>query len=56
MTPMNVIAQKMRRALRNETGIHFTLDELRALAERGALKLVSDAEIEELIASWNSPP
>jgi hypothetical protein len=42
------VARKYRRALRNETGVHFTLDELRAFAERGALDIATQAENEEL--------
>lgn len=56
MTPVQSLAAKFRRALKNETGVHLTLEELRAFTELGGLKIASDAEIEELIASWNSSP
>lgn len=42
------VARKFRRALRNDTGVHFSLEELRALAELGALDLVTSAENREL--------
>jgi hypothetical protein len=45
---MTRVASKLRRALRNETGVHLTLDELRAFADHGALEIASRAENEEL--------
>ncbi len=42
------IASKWRRALRNETGATFTLEQLRELTAYGALNLVVSREIEEL--------
>jgi hypothetical protein len=45
-------ARKYRRALRNETGVRFTLDELRAFAEAGGLDLAAREENKELQSSW----
>src|SRR3546814_17955095 len=46
------IAKKCRRALRNETGIKFTLDELRALVDIGSYDLIMQAEAEEIRQTW----
>ena len=48
MGAMSSVARKYRRALRNETGVHFSLDELRVFAEWGALEIAARAENEEL--------
>lgn len=48
MSHMSAVARKYRRALRNETGVHFTVDELRAFAAWGALEIASRAENQEL--------
>ncbi len=48
MSHVSDVARKFRRALRNETGVHLSLDELRALAGLGALDLVTRAENLEL--------
>src|SRR3546814_10351608 len=45
---VSAIAKKCRRALRNETGIKFTLDELRALVDIGSYDLIMQAEAEEI--------
>lgn len=45
------IAKKYRRALRNETGTKFTLEELQALVDIGSYDLIMRAEAEE-IATW----
>ena len=52
------VARKYRRALRNETGVRFTLPELRALANIGTLEALQIAEAKELTAQWpaNIPP
>ena len=46
------IAQKFRRALRNETGTKFTLDELRALVDIGSYDAIIKAEAEEIKSKW----
>src|SRR3546814_5277711 len=48
--------QKCRRALRNETGIKFTLDELRALVDIGSYDLIMQAEAEEIRQTWQKTP
>src|SRR3546814_17712305 len=54
---VSAIAKKCRRALRNETGIKFTLDELRALVDIGSYDLIMQAEAAELRQTWqNTPP
>src|SRR3546814_11854559 len=50
------IAKKCRRALRNETGIKFTLDELRALVDIGSYDLIMQAEEEEIRQTWQKTP
>lgn len=47
MTAHN-IAQKFRRALRNETGATFTHEQLREMARCGVLHLIAKIETEEL--------
>ena len=42
------IARKYRRALRNGTGLSLTAEQARALAEIGALDIVTEAENQEL--------
>src|SRR3546814_2852498 len=44
------------RALRNETGIKFTLDELRALVDIGSYDLIMQAEAEEIRQTWQKTP
>lgn len=44
----HTIASKFRRALRNETGVTLTLDQLRELTSYGLLELIAQREIEEL--------
>lgn len=56
MTPIAVVARKMRRALRNETGFCLTNEEIRALAVAGVLDLVTKAENEELLAITEAKP
>jgi len=48
----NDLLEKLRRAHRNETGAHFSNEELRALAEFGALHMLANAEADEIIATW----
>lgn len=48
------IAAKFRRALRNETGASFTLDQLRELAEAGFLNHLAQLESEELCAKFSN--
>ena len=52
MGAISNIAKKYRRALRNETGAKFTLDELRALVDIGTLDTIIQAEAEEIKGSW----
>jgi hypothetical protein len=58
MADMGNLAYKFRRALRSGVGLRLTTDELRALAEHGALELLAEAENEELKSSWaaKTPP
>ena len=44
------IAEKFRRAIRNDTGAAFTHAQLLWMAQNGLLLLLAKAEIEELIA------
>src|SRR3546814_19044469 len=53
---VSAIAKKCRRALRNETGIKFTLDELRALVDIGSYDLIMQAEAEEIRQTWQKTP
>src|SRR3546814_16904580 len=53
---VSAIAKKCRRALRNETGIKFTLDELRALVDIGSYDLMMQAEAEEIRKTWQKTP
>jgi hypothetical protein len=46
------VARKYRRALRNGTGVRFTLAELQALADIGTLEALQTAEARELQAKW----
>src|SRR3546814_15259561 len=45
-----------RSSLRNETGIKFTLDELRALVDIGSYDLIMQAEAEEIRQTWQKTP
>lgn len=51
MSHISDVARKIRRALRNDTGVHLSSAELQAFASLGALDLVSRAENEELCPS-----
>src|SRR3546814_14094587 len=53
---VSAIAKKCRRALRNETGIKFTLDALRALVDIGSYDLIMQAEAEEIRQTWQKTP
>src|SRR3546814_12811189 len=53
---VSAIAKKCRRALRNETGIQSTLDELRALVDIGSYDLTMQAEAEEIRQTWQKTP
>src|SRR3546814_9861294 len=53
---VSAIAKKCRRALRNETGIKFTLDELRALVDIGSYDSIMQAEAEEIRQTWQKTP
>lgn len=44
------VAEKLRRALRNETGVSFTYEQLVWMARHGVLELIAKAEIAELLA------
>jgi len=46
------LARKLRRALVNGHGTHFSADELRALADFGLLETLNEAEAEEIRAKW----
>ena len=48
MTPVGNLARKYRRALRNNTGMSLTIDQVQALTDAGALELVTTAENEEM--------
>ncbi len=48
MGDMSDIARKYRRALRNQTGFNLSYEQALALAEHGALALISNAENDEL--------
>ena len=52
MGKISDIAKKYRRALRNETGTKFTLEELRAMVDIGTLDQIIQAEAEEIKGSW----
>ena len=52
MGDIQTLAKKFKRALRNETGAKFGLEELRAFADHGALDILQKAEAEELKAAW----
>lgn len=47
------IAGKFRRALRNQTGATFTLEQLEHMAEAGILKYLAELESDELCPSKN---
>jgi hypothetical protein len=49
------LAAKFKRAVRNDTGTHFTAEELRLLGEWGLLSILLDKEAEELSAKWAGP-
>jgi hypothetical protein len=49
------LADKFKRALRNDTGTHFTAAELRQLGEWGVLRILIDQEAEELSRKWAAP-
>jgi hypothetical protein len=46
------LANKFRRAIRNDTGTHFSADELRTLGEWGVLDILLQQESEELRGKW----
>ena len=46
------ISRKFRRALRNNTGTKFTASELRLMADLGLLRLLLEAEENELRERW----
>ena len=52
MTHIENIACKVRRALRNETGVRLTFEELKALVERGVWNHITDAETDEIKQAW----
>jgi excisionase family DNA binding protein len=49
----SALADKLRRAQRNNTGAQFSNAELRALAEFGVLHMLAKAEADEIIATWH---
>ena len=46
------VARKVRRALRNDTGVHFSCADLRALADLGMLERLQQAEALEIQSKW----
>lgn len=56
MSAISAIARKYRRALRNGKGTRFSLDELQALADEGALEMLQAAEARELKDKWAAKP
>jgi hypothetical protein len=46
------LANKFRRAIRNDTGTHFSADELRQLGEWGVMDILLQREAEELSVKW----
>ena len=48
------LANKFRRAIRNDTGTHFSADELRLLGEWGLSRILLEREDEELWAGKKS--
>jgi len=52
MSEIANVARKLRRALRNQTGVQLTLGEIRAVAVIGALDLVTKAENDELTREY----
>jgi hypothetical protein len=46
------LANKFRRAIRNDTGTHFSADELRTLGEWGLSRILLEREDEELSTKW----
>jgi hypothetical protein len=46
------LASKFRRAIRNDTGTHFSADEMRQLGEWGILNILIEREAEELSTKW----
>ena len=50
------ISRKLRRALRNDTGTRFTASELRLMADLGVLRLLLEAEENELRQRWQRHP
>jgi len=46
------LANKFRRAIRNETGTSFSAEEMRELGAIGVIDLVIQQEAEELRESW----
>ncbi len=52
MSATRRLADKFRRALRNDTGTSFSADELRQLGDMGLLDLITAAETRELSRKW----
>jgi len=46
------LANKFRRAIRNDTGTSLSADELRQLGEMGVIDLIIEQEREELSVKW----
>jgi hypothetical protein len=46
------LANKFRRAIRNDTGTHFSADELKTLGEWGVMDILLRQEAEELAEKW----
>jgi hypothetical protein len=49
------LANKFKRAIRNDTGTHFSADELRRLGEWGLMDILLAEEAKELSAKWAGP-
>lgn len=50
------IASKGRRALSNDTGVHLTLEQWRALVEAGVWSIITSGEQQELTSAWAKNP
>ncbi|MDT9598548.1 helix-turn-helix domain-containing protein [Sphingosinicella rhizophila] len=54
-TPIERLAEKLRRSVRNNTGTRMSFEELKLIAELGGLELIAQAETEEIMAKWRNP-
>lgn len=49
------LASKFKRAIRNDTGTHFTADELRLLGSYGLMDILIEQESREYREKWAGP-